>query len=119
MSLLVSDCPTAVQMVVPRFLRNSVQPRATLWDGFVGSNVGCFAPPLPVPEPGYHGLSSVDSGRPTLRWESRGAHFSAGLDPDHPHLRPPNLRGIGESKPRNVSFLREATRANQGPAGSP
>ena len=38
-------------MVVPRFLRNSVQLRATLWDGFVGSNVGFFAPPLPVPEP--------------------------------------------------------------------
>jgi hypothetical protein len=30
-------------MVVPRFLRNGVQLRATLWDGFVGSNVGFFA----------------------------------------------------------------------------
>jgi steroid delta-isomerase-like uncharacterized protein len=33
-------------------------------------------------------LSSADSGRPTLRWESRGTHFSAGLDAHHPRFRP-------------------------------
>ena len=35
-----------VQVAVPRFLRNSVRRRATSWDGFVGSNVRSFAPPL-------------------------------------------------------------------------
>ncbi len=28
-----------------------MQLRATRWDGFVGSNVGFFAPPLTVPDP--------------------------------------------------------------------
>jgi hypothetical protein len=32
-----------VQTAVQRVVRNGVQLRATLWDGFVGSNVGFFA----------------------------------------------------------------------------
>ena len=48
MSLVVSDRPASsrsgsVQDAVPRAVCNGVQLRATLWDGFVGSNVGFFA----------------------------------------------------------------------------
>jgi hypothetical protein len=32
-----------VQNAAPRVVCNGVQLRATLWDGFVGSNVGFFA----------------------------------------------------------------------------
>jgi len=45
---------------------NGVQLRATLWDGFVGSNVGFFAPPLPVPDPISWPSYEPGQGQPSL-----------------------------------------------------
>ena len=62
--------------------------------------------------------SSLRAAEPSSPNEAKALSNNP-ADNNHPRFRPPNLRWIGESKPRNVSFLREATRANQGPAGSP